>query len=83
MRDFWQCAKHHLLRFRFCLTVNLELRSVLTDKQDGEGDEEQEDMRHQVEGVHEAAVVQHAVVHAVAALVHVIAAKRQGHGHAA
>lgn len=36
-----------------------------TDEEDGEGDEEQEDVRHQVEGIHEAAVVEHAQRHAV------------------
>lgn len=47
-----------------------------TDEEDGEGDEEQEDVGHQVESVHEAAIVQRAVFHAVGI---VVAAKRQGH----
>lgn len=50
-----------------------------TDEEDGEGDEEQEDMGDQVESVHEAAIVQHAAVHAVGISTVVVAAKRQGH----
>lgn len=49
-----------------------------TDEEDGEGDEEQEDVGHQVEGVHEAAVVEHAQRHAVGAVA-LLAAERQGH----
>jgi len=52
-----------------------------TDEQDGEGDEEEEDVGHQVEGVHEAAVVEHAPLHAVGILPRVIAAEGQGHAH--
>lgn len=54
-----------------------------TDEEDGEGDEEQEDMGNQVESVHEAAIVQHARVHAVGVDTRVVAAKRQGHATAA
>lgn len=50
-----------------------------TDEEDGEGDEEQEDMGNQVESVHEAAIVQHAHLHAVGIDTLVVAAKRQGH----
>lgn len=50
-----------------------------TDEEDGEGDEEQEDVGNQVESVHEAAIVQHALVHAVGIDIVVVAAKRQGH----
>lgn len=55
-----------------------------TNEEDGEGDEEQEDVGDQVEGVHEAAIVEHALLHAVgvdASVVDasVVAAKRQGH----
>lgn len=50
-----------------------------TDEEDGEGDEEQEHMRNEVEGVHEAAVVQHALLHAVGTDVLVVATKGKGH----
>lgn len=50
-----------------------------TDEEDGEGDEEQKDMGDQVESVHEAAIVQHALLHAVGIDTLVVAAKRQGH----
>lgn len=50
-----------------------------TDEEDGEGDEEQEDVGNEVESVHEAAIVQHAVRHVVGIEMVVIAAKRQGH----
>lgn len=53
---------------------------ALTDEEDGEGDEEQEDVRHHVERVHEAAVVEHAVVHVVGGGVALVAAESQGHG---
>lgn len=36
-------------------------------------------MGHQVESVHEAAIVQHALCHAVSIDTDVVAAKRQGH----
>lgn len=36
-----------------------------TNEEDGEGDEEQEDMRNQVESIHEAGIVQHAICHTV------------------
>jgi hypothetical protein len=55
-------------------------RRALTDEEDGEGDEEQEDMRHHVERVHEAAVVEHALVHPVGGRVVLAAAEGQGHG---
>lgn len=51
-----------------------------SDEEDGEGDEEQEDVRHHVERVHEAAVVEHAVVHVVGGGVALVAAESQGHG---
>lgn len=57
-----------------------EAPQALTDEEDGEGDEEQEDVRHHVEGVHEAAVVEHAVVHVVGGGVALVAAESQGHG---
>lgn len=50
-----------------------------TDEEDGEGDEEQEDVGHQVKGVHEAAVVEHAQRHAVGVVALLAAAERQGH----
>lgn len=54
-----------------------------TDEEDGEGDEEQEDMGNQVERVHEAAIVQHALLHAVGIGTVVDATKRQGHANTA
>lgn len=51
----------------------------LTDEEDGEGDEEQEDMRNQVESVHEAAIVEHALCHVVGTGFVFTAAERQGH----
>lgn len=51
--------------------------SSRTNEEDGEGDEEQKDMRNQVKSVHKAAVVQHAVLHAVGTVL--VAAERQGH----
>jgi len=51
-----------------------------TDEEDGEGDEEQEDVGHQVEGVHEAAIVEHAALHAVGVERLVVSAEREGHG---
>lgn len=53
-----------------------------TDEEYGEGDEEQEDVRNQVEGVHETAVVQHALLHAVGVDTLVVAAEREGHASA-
>lgn len=53
---------------------------ALTDEEDGEGDEEQEDVRHHVERVHEAAVVEDALVHPVGVRVVLAAAEGQGHG---
>lgn len=53
---------------------------ALTDEQDGEGDEEQEDVRHHVERVHEATVVEDALVHPVGGRVVLAAAEGQGHG---
>lgn len=53
--------------------------SSRTNEEDGEGDEEQKDMRNQVESVHEAAIVQHAVLHAVGIGAVLVAAKRRGH----
>lgn len=53
---------------------------ALTDEEDGEGDEKQEDVRHHVERVHEAAVVEDALVHPVGGRVILIAAEGQGHG---
>lgn len=57
------------------------LARALTDEQDGEGDEEQEDVRHHVvERVHEATVVEDALVHPVGGRVVLAAAEGQGHG---
>lgn len=50
----------------------------LTNEEDGEGDKEQEDMGNQVESIHETAIVQHALPHAVGTGA-VIATKWQGH----
>lgn len=50
-----------------------------TYEEDREGDKEQEDMGNQVESVHEAAIVQHAIRHTVGIATIVAAAKRQGH----
>ena len=50
-----------------------------TNEKDGEGDEEQEDMGNQVEGVHEASIVQHTILHTVGIEILVVATKRQGH----
>lgn len=54
--------------------------SALTDEEDGEGDEEQEDVGHHVERVHEAAVVEDALIHPVGGRVVLAAAEGQGHG---
>jgi hypothetical protein len=48
-----------------------------TNEEDREGDEEQEDVRDQVEGVHEAAIVQHPRIHTVGILGHIVATERQ------
>lgn len=53
---------------------------ALTDEENGEGDEEQEDVRHHVERVHEATVVEDALVHPVGGRVVLAAAEGQGHG---
>lgn len=47
-----------------------------TNEEDGEGDEEQEDMRNQVESIHEAGIVQYALCHTVG--VAFVATKWQG-----
>lgn len=52
---------------------------TLTDEEDGEGDEEQEDVRHHVERVQEAAVVENAAVHVVRQRVVLVPTERQGH----
>lgn len=46
-------------------TLSENVRPSPTDEEDGEGDEEQENMGNQVESVHEAAIVQHALRHTV------------------
>ena len=48
-----------------------------TNEEDREGDEQQEDVRDQVEGVHEAAIVQHPRIHTVGILGHIVATERQ------
>lgn len=53
---------------------------ALTDEEDGESDEEQEDVRHHVERVHEATIVEDALVHPVGGRVVLAAAEGQGHG---
>lgn len=53
---------------------------VLTDEEDGEGDEEQEDVRDHIERVHEAAIVEDSLVHPVGGRVVLSAAEGQGHG---
>lgn len=58
----------------------VHLAAGLTDKEDGEGDEEQEDVGHHGERVQEAAVVEHAPVHVVGARAIVIATECEGHG---
>lgn len=50
-----------------------------TDEENGESDEKQEDMGHQVEGVHEAAIVEDTLRHAVGVVTFFTAAERQGH----
>lgn len=52
---------------------------TLTDEEDGEGNEEQEDVRHHVERVQEAAVVENAAVHVVRQRVVLVPTERQGH----
>lgn len=52
----------------------------LTDEEDGECDEEEEDMRHEVERVQETAVVQNPPVHIVGTRVILAPTERQGHG---
>lgn len=65
---------------KLCKYLFLEIaRQGPTDEEDGEGDEEQEDMGHQVKSVHEAAIVEHSVCHAVGIDTVIIATKRQGH----
>ena len=55
----------------------LGLFYVRTDEEDGKGDEEEEDVGDQIEGVHEAAVVQDAQPHAVGVA---LVASAEGHG---
>lgn len=62
-----------------CCSVILSPKQSPTDEEDGEGDEEQEDVGHQIESVHEAAIVQDALVHAVGIDTCFVATKRQGH----
>ena len=50
-----------------------------TDEEDGEGDEEQEDMGHKVQGVDEAAIVEHTSIHAVRVIHLVNPTEWQGH----
>lgn len=52
----------------------------LTNEEDGESDEEQEDVRHHVERIQEAAVVEDATVHVVRQRVVLVSTERQGHG---
>lgn len=54
--------------------------ATLTDEEDGECDEEEEDVRHHVERVEEAAVVQDPGVHVVGRRVILAPAECQGHG---
>lgn len=65
-----------------CAVMNVNLGALTAPpyEEDGEGDEEQEYMGHHVQGVHEAAVVQDAVVDVVGAGAVVAAAEGQGHG---
>lgn len=51
----------------------------LTNEEDGESDEEQEDVRHHVERIQEAAVVEDATVHVVRQRVVLVPTERQGH----
>lgn len=53
---------------------------ALTNKEDGKGDEEEEDMWHHIERVQETAVVQHPSVHVVGHRVILAPTERQGHG---
>lgn len=53
---------------------------TLTDEEDGEGDEEEKDVWHHIEGVQEAAVVQNPRVHVVGHRVILVPTERQGHG---
>ena len=55
------------------------IAGTLTDEEDGEGDEEDEDVRHHIERVQEAAVVQDTSVHVVRKRVVLDPAERQGH----
>lgn len=64
------------------LSVEHKQENVLlkhTNKQDGEGDEEQEDMRNQVESIHKAAIIQHAIIYTVGVCNVLVSAKCQGH----
>lgn len=53
---------------------------TLTNKEDGEGDEEQEDMGHHSEGIKKASIVEHATIHIVGDGVVLTATEGQGHG---
>ncbi len=53
-------------------------KGIHTNEQDGEGDEEKKYMRDEVEGVHEAAIVQDSIVHTVG-ITSVVPTERQGH----
>lgn len=53
---------------------------TLTDEEDGEGDEEEKDMWHHIEGVQEAAIVQDPRVHVVGHRVVLVPTESQGHG---
>ncbi len=54
-------------------------KGIHTNEQDGEGDEEKKNMRDEVEGVHEAAIVQDSIVHTVGIFPSVVPTERQGH----
>jgi len=65
---------------RAVVDVYLGALTAPSDEEDGESDEEQEDVRHHVERVHEATVVEDALVHPVGGRVVLAAAEGQGHG---
>lgn len=54
-------------------------KGIHTNEKDREGDEEKKYMRDEVEGVHEAAIVQDSFVHAVGITTPVVPTERQGH----
>lgn len=56
------------------------MSETLTNEEDGKGDEKQEDMGHNSEGIKKASIVEHATIHIVGNRVVLTATEGQGHG---